>query len=189
MTFFPIVEIQQGDVTGYISTNLISMTDGQLYFSTSLFNKGFRPPIDLGLSVSRIGSKAQWPAMRAFSRTLRLDYLQYKELLQMTQLRATGLSKDAETLLKRGEAINHLLIQDKNKPMPMEKEIMLLYALNLGILDDLSTAEIKKFKEDFYEKAKIWDPALITDFRKSEALKDETIEKLRKCLQRYFEGT
>ena len=78
MTFLPIVEIQQGDVTGYISTNIISMTDGQIYFSTALFNKGFRPAVDLGLSVSRIGSKAQWPAMKALSRDLRLGYLQYR---------------------------------------------------------------------------------------------------------------
>ncbi|MFC1515077.1 F0F1 ATP synthase subunit alpha, partial [Candidatus Omnitrophota bacterium] len=85
MTFLPIVEIQQGDVTGYIPTNIISMTDGQLYFSTPLFNKGFRPAVDLGLSVSRIGSKAQWKAMRSFSRNLRLEYLQYNELVQMTQ--------------------------------------------------------------------------------------------------------
>jgi len=189
MTFFPVVEVQQGDVTGYISTNLISMTDGQLYFSAPLFNKGFRPAIDLGLSVSRIGSKAQWPAMRAFTRTLRLDYLQYKELLQMTQLRATGLSKEAEALLKRGEAINQLLIQDRNKPLSMEEEIMLLYALSLGILDDLSTTEIKRFKEEYFERVRGWDPDLISQLREGKELKDETIEKMRKCLQRYFEGT
>ncbi|UCC95797.1 MAG: F0F1 ATP synthase subunit alpha [Candidatus Omnitrophota bacterium] len=187
MTFFPIVEIQQGDVTGYISTNVISMTDGQLYFSTPLFNKGFRPAIDLGLSVSRIGSKAQWPAMKAFSRTLRLEYLQYKELVQMTQLRATGLSKEAEASLKRGEAITQLLIQDKNKPVPMEEEIMYLYALSLGVLDELSAPDIQKFKKDFLQKVQQWDSSLITVMRESQELTDATIERLRRSLQRYFE--
>ncbi|RKY28271.1 MAG: F0F1 ATP synthase subunit alpha [Candidatus Omnitrophota bacterium] len=187
MTFFPIVEIQQGDVTGYISTNIISMTDGQLYFSTPLFNKGFRPAIDLGLSVSRIGSKAQWPAMRAFSRTLRLEYLQYKELLQMTQLRATGLSKEAEASLKRGEAITQLLIQDKNQPVEMERQILWLFALNLGVLDNLSVAEIKKFKETFLEKVKEQEPEIISELRERKELTKEIAEKLRKCLQRYFE--
>ncbi|MBN2119657.1 MAG: F0F1 ATP synthase subunit alpha [Candidatus Omnitrophica bacterium] len=187
MTFLPIVEIQQGDVTGYISTNVISMTDGQLYFSTPLFNKGFRPAVDLGLSVSRIGSKAQWPAMRAFSRNLRLDYLQYNELVAMTQLRATGLSKEAEACLKRGEAITQLLIQDKSKPAAMEEEIMQLYALSLGILDNLSTSEIRKFKDEFFSKVKDWEPELVTQLRATKEINDPAIEKLRKCLQRYFQ--
>src|SRR4030043_729908 len=132
MTFLPIVDILQGDVTGYISTNLISMTDGQLYFSTSLFNKGFKPAIDFGLSVSRIGNKAQWKAMKELSKSLRLDYLQYKELLQMTQLRATGLSKEAEARLKRGGRISQLIAQDKNKPVSIEQQIIYLSALNKG---------------------------------------------------------
>jgi len=187
MTFLPIVEIQQGDVTGYISTNIISMTDGQLYFSTPLFNKGFRPAIDFGLSVSRIGSKGQWPAVRALSRTLRLDYLQYQELLQMTQLRATGLSKEAEQMLKRGEAITQLLIQDKNRPVPMECEVAYLYALSLGVLDDLSTSEIRKFKEEFPEKVKEWDPALLPLILETKEFTEANIERMRRCLQRYFE--
>ncbi|HTZ11088.1 MAG TPA: F0F1 ATP synthase subunit alpha, partial [Candidatus Margulisiibacteriota bacterium] len=148
MTFFPIVEILQGDVTGYISTNIISMTDGQLYFSTSLFNKGFKPAIDFGLSVSRIGNKAQWPAMKELTKSLRLDYLQYKELLQMTQLRATGLSKEAEARLKRGEAINQLIIQDKNKPVPIEAQVIYLFALTRGILDTLTSSQARQFKQD-----------------------------------------
>jgi len=147
MTFFPIVEILQGDVTGYVSTNLISMTDGQLYFSTSLFNKGFKPAIDFGLSVSRIGNKAQWPAMKELSKSLRLDYLQYKELVQMTQLRTTGLSKEAELKLKRGEVINQLIVQDKNKPVSLEEQVIYLHALNQGMLDSLSASQIRDFKK------------------------------------------
>ena len=186
MTFLPILEVQQGDVTGYISTNVISMTDGQLYFSTPLFNKGFKPAIDFGLSVSRIGSKAQWPATKFLTRTLRLEYLQYKELLQMTQLRATGLSKAAEKLLKRGEAITQLLIQVKNFPVPMEEQVAYLYTLSLGILDELSASEIDKFKKEFVKKVYEWDRSLMLLIKETKEFKDASIERMKVCLQRYF---
>jgi len=187
MTFFPIVDILQGDVTGYISTNIISMTDGQLYFSTGLFNKGFKPAIDFGLSVSRIGNKAQWPPMKELSKSLRLDYLQYKELLQMTQLRTTGLSKEAEARLKRGEAINQLIIQEKNKPVALEEQVIYLYALSKGMLDSLSSAQIKRFKEEilaFTEKAY---PGFSSTLRKSQSLDDEIRGKIDACLKGYLE--
>jgi F-type H+-transporting ATPase subunit alpha len=187
MTFLPIVEVQQGDVTGYISTNIISMTDGQIYFSTPLFNKGFRPAIDMGLSVSRIGSRAQWPAMKGLSRSLRLDYLQYQELLQMTQLRATSLSKEAEKSLRKGEAITQLLIQDKNDPVSIEKQAVYLYALSLGVLDTLSVSEIKKFKTDYFPKLQEWYPDFIPALREKKVITDESIEALYMSLQRYFE--
>ena len=186
MTFFPIVEILQGDVTGYISTNIISMTDGQLYFSTPLFNKGFKPAIDFGLSVSRIGNKAQWPAMKQFSKTLRLDYLQYKELLQMTQLRTTGLSKEAEARLKRGEAINQLIIQDKNAPVSIEAQIVYLYALSKGILDTLSAAQIKQFKQDIFPFIKKRYPEFFPELRDKQELTDEHKVRLAAYLEEYF---
>jgi F-type H+-transporting ATPase subunit alpha len=187
MTFFPIVEILQGDVTGYISTNIISMTDGQLYFATALFNKGFKPAIDFGLSVSRIGNKAQCPAMKELSKSLRLDYLQYKELLQMTQLRTTGLSKDAEARLRRGEAINQLIIQDKNKPVSLEEQIIFLYALNRGILDNLSGSQIRQFKQEILAFAEKRYPGFSVSIRKELALTDEIKEKIDVCLKEYFQ--
>ncbi len=186
MTFFPVVEILQGDVTGYISTNLISMTDGQLYFSTDLFNKGFKPAIDFGLSVSRIGNKAQWEAMKDLSKSLRLDYLQYKELLQITQLRSTGLSKDAEARLKRGEAINQLIIQDKNKPVSMEGEILYLSALNHGMLDKLSASQIERFKKEILSFVNKRHPEFAAEARKAQKLSDEFGKKLEDSLQEYF---
>ena len=188
MTFFPIVEILQGDVTGYISSNLISMTDGQIYFNTALYNKGIKPAIDFGLSVSRIGNKAQWPAMKALSGKLRLEYIQYQELLQMTQLRTTGLSKEAEERMKRGQAITQLLVQDKNKPLAMEAEIILLFALSIGVLDNLSTTALKKFKDEFMSKFIEWYPDLLLQLRKSQILDDSNIEKLYEALGRYFQA-
>lgn len=186
MTFFPITEILQGDVTGFVSSNLISMTDGQIYFSITLFNKGIKPAIDFGLSVSRIGSKAQWPAMKALSERLKLEYIQYQELLQMTQLRTAGLSKEAEEKIKRGQVITQLLIQDKNKPLPMEGEIILLFCLSTGVLDSLPLEDLKKFKEGFLEKIKEWYPEVFNDLRTTHVLGDNSLEKLYEALGKYF---
>jgi F-type H+/Na+-transporting ATPase subunit alpha len=186
MTFLPIVEILQGDVTGFVASNLISMTDGQIYFSTSLFNKGVRPAIDFGLSVSRIGNKAQWPAMKALSGQMRLEYIQYQELLQMTQLRTTGLSKEAEDRMKRGQAITSLLVQDKNKPLSMESEVMYLFALSMGVLDTLSPADVKKFKDEFTGLVQREFPDLFTEIRKTMILNDMSIEMLYEALNHYF---
>ncbi|MBI5415293.1 MAG: hypothetical protein HZA29_00605 [Candidatus Omnitrophica bacterium] len=186
MTFLPIVEILQGDVTGYISTNLISMTDGQLYFSTALFNKGFKPPIDFGLSVSRIGNKAQWPVMKQVSKSLRLDYLQYRELVQMTQLRATGLAKDALTKLKRGEVIDQLIVQGKNQPVPVEEQIIYLYALNKGVLDRLSVNQIKQFRQDILRFVNQRHPEYCPRVREGKELTDEIKQVLEDSLKAYL---
>jgi F-type H+/Na+-transporting ATPase subunit alpha len=186
MTFLPIVEILQGDLTGYIPTNLISMTDGQLYFSTALFNKGFKPAIDFGLSVSRIGNKAQWSAMKALSKTLRLDYLQYKELLQMTQLRTTGLSREAERRLKRGEAINQLIIQDKNNPVSLEEQIIYLYALSKGVLDNLSTGQLRRFKSEVLAYVNNRFPEYVSIVRQTRELAGSATEKLESALKEYI---
>lgn len=186
MTFLPIVEILQGDVTGYISTNLISMTDGQIYFNSNLFNKGVRPAIDFGLSVSRIGSKAQWGGMKETSKSLRIEYLQYQELLQMTQIRTSGLSKEAEARLKRGAAMTWILNQDKNQPVSMEHQIMNLYALNKGILDNLSAEQIRQFKEAFYPFVLKNDPALPLSMRETKMLTAETKDRIANQLKAYF---
>jgi len=186
MTFLPIVETLQGDVTGYIPTNLVSMTDGQTYFSSTLFNKGFRPAIDVGLSVSRIGNRAQWPAVKGPSRNLRMDFLHYKELVQMTQLRTTELSKEAQKKLRRGEAITELLIQNKNDPVCMERLVVDMYALNREVLDELSKEEIRKFKAEFYPKICEWFPDLPKQLREGKVIVDETIANLEEAIFYYF---
>lgn len=186
MTFLPIVEILQGDVTGYISTNLISMTDGQVYFNSSLFNKGVRPAVDFGLSVSRIGSKAQWPAMREVSKSLRIEYLHYQELLQMSQIRTSGLSKEAEVRLKRGAALTAVLNQDRHVPQIVEGEIFILYALNKGLLDSLTTEQIKKFKAEFFQFVSSSAPELIQSLRKEKKLTQEMRAQIDQKLLNYF---
>jgi F-type H+-transporting ATPase subunit alpha len=186
MTFLPIVEILQGDLTGYIPTNLVSMTDGQLYFSTGLFNKGFKPAIDFGLSVSRIGNKAQWPAMKSLSKSLRLDYLQYKELLQMTQLRTTGLSKEAEARLRRGEAINQLITQDKNRPVALEEQIIYLFALSKGMLDQLSASQIKQFRSEILSCFEKELPKFLAAVRQTKELTEEWKGQVERVLGEYI---
>src|SRR5256712_4931623 len=121
MTFLPIVETQQGDVTGHIPSNLISITDGQIYMSASLFTEGFRPAIDFGLSVSRIGNKIQCEAMKELSRKLRLEYVQYKSLQRLTNVQST-LSAEAVARLNSCEAMTAHMIQDQNHPLSVDEQ-------------------------------------------------------------------
>lgn len=186
MTYFPIVEILQGDLTGYIPTNIVSMTDGQLYFSTELFKKGFMPAIDFGLSVSRIGNKAQWSAMRKVSKTLRLDYIQYKELLKVTQMQSSGISQDAQNKLKRGDAINALINQYRNKPVVMEDQIIFLNALDLGLLDNLSKEQILRFRQGISAYITKTHPSFLTDLRAAKEMSPEMTEKLKKSMKDYI---
>ena len=148
MTFFPIVDTLQGDVTGYIPSNLVSMTDGQIYMDATLFNAGFRPAIDLGLSVSRIGNKVQSPAMRQLSAMLRLDYVQYGQLLKKTRFTA-GVSDELGHRMRAGEILTELFTQEANDPYPLVKEIIMLYALRRKMLEDLGRELVERFKHDF----------------------------------------
>ncbi len=186
MTFLPICDILQGDVTGFVPSNLISMTDGQIYLNSVLFNKGIKPAIDFGLSVSRIGSKAQWSAMREVSSRLRLEYVQYQELLQMTQLR-TRLSKEAESRIKRGEALTGLLIQDKYQPIAMEDQVIQLFALQRGMLDILSPAQLRQFKREFGSVVRQAAPQLVTELRSKKVLTPQMKQMLEECLTRYVQ--
>jgi len=188
MTFLPIVEVLQGDMTGYVPTNLISITDGQLYFSTTLFNKGHKPPVDFGLSVSRIGNKGQWPAMRDVSKSLRLEYLQYQELLQMSQLRSGGLSKDAEAKMKRGEALSQLLMQNKNLPISVPEQIFCLIALSKGVLDAIPASAIRKFRNEILAFAIKRDPKTIEELTATQKMTDQAKQKMTEILQGYFEA-
>ena len=188
MTFLPMIEILQGDVTGYVPTNLISITDGQVYFSTALFNKGVKPPIDFGLSVSRIGNKGQWPAMKDVSKMLRLEYLQYQELLAMTQLRSGGLSKDSEQRLKRGEALSHLLTQYKNCPISVPEQVFCLIALSNGLLDGRSGDAVKKFRAEILEFMGVEEGETLAALIKTKKLAEGSKEKFLGAIKKYFEN-
>ena len=147
MTFFPIVDTLQGDVTGYIPSNLVSMTDGQIYMNLTLFNSGFRPAIDLGLSVSRIGSKVQSAAVKQLSSMLRLQYVQYNELLKQTRFTASA-SEEMRAKLRPGEILTQLFTQEQDSPYSLAKEILLLYAMRRKVLDPISYEGIERFKRE-----------------------------------------
>jgi F-type H+-transporting ATPase subunit alpha len=172
MTFLPVTETLQGDVTGYIQSNLISMTDGQIYLSTDLFQEGFRPAVDIGLSVSRIGSRVQPPALRDISSTLRLDYLQYKDLLRLLRLR-TRLADEVKQKLERGRSLIELFMQLPNQPVEFAEEIVLFYAFQRKILEILSPEGRQKFREGIFTHLKKNKPALIEELNKNMELSDK----------------
>ena len=187
MTFFPIVDTLQGDVTGYIPSNIISMTDGQIYLSSDLFSEGFKPAIDLGLSVSRIGNKVQCPAMKELSAMLRLEYVQYYELLGVTRFK-TGISEEIAERLKHGESITQIFIQNKDEPRSLEEQLILLYALRRGILKEFLKEEIRYFKKNIFSFAKIEFPGMINDLSKQKKLTPEIKKSLDECLVKFFKN-
>src|SRR2546425_234676 len=187
MTFLPIVETQQGDVTGHIPSNLISITDGQIYMSASLFTEGFRPAIDFGLSVSRIGNKIQCEAMKELSRKLRLEYVQYKALQRLTNVRST-LSAGAEARLKRGEAMTHILTQEKNRPVSVEEQIVLLYALTSPALASLDARGWKMVKARIFPFLLDTRSALIREIGAELRLTPRVKERLEEGLAEFLKS-
>ena len=187
MTFFPIVETVQGDVTGYIPTNIISMTDGQLYVSTALFSEGFKPAIDIGLSVSRIGSKVQWPAMRRLAGVLRLEYIQFKELEKLTRIKA-GVSETVEKRLRKGRVVAEILKQDKNDPIPIEEQILILYALINGFMEHLMPDQVNAYQKGLRVKIARDNPGLIRELIEKKELTEEIKGGLHEQLTAYGRG-
>lgn len=150
LTALPIVEIQAGDLTSYIPTNVISITDGQIYLETDLFYAGVRPAVNVGLSVSRVGGSAQTKAMKQVAGRLRLDLAQYRELLAFTQFGAE-LDRTTQAQLTRGERMVEILKQDQYMPLPVAKQVLIIYAGTNGFLDDLPVHVVHNFESEFYE--------------------------------------
>lgn len=185
MTFLPIVETLQGDITGYIQTNIISITDGQIYINASLFREGFKPAIDMGLSVSRIGSRVQYQGIKDVSKGLRLEYAQYREMLRLTKLR-TRLSKEAMEKMWHGEILQELLTQPHNLPVSVEEEMALFYAFKRKVLEQLELAELKKFKESFFSYLTQEAPSLIKAMSEKKELTSEIAAGLDKAFIDFF---
>ncbi len=177
ITFFPIVEILEGDLTAFVPSNLVSMTDGQILLSSQLFGEGQKPALDLGLSVSRVGSKVQWHAIKTLSGPLRLEYLQYRELLRISKLKTSGQSDDMKQKLRRGAILTEILRQDKDTPVCQEVQVMIFYAFNRKMMNDLTVEHVKLFQEKAFEYTKNKKPELFTLLRERRKL-DPEIEKL-----------
>ncbi len=185
MTFFPIANTIQGDIAGFIPTNLISMTDGQIYLSSALFSEGFKPAIDLGLSVSRIGNKVQPKALRELAKDLELEYLQYRSMLKATRLESS-FSEDFASRLRHGEKIEQIFIQNKNSPSPLEEQLILYYAFKRGVLDVLSLERCSEFKQQIFSYIQDNAPEVLNLIRGAEQFPLDAQRKINDCLIRFF---
>lgn len=188
MTFFPIIETLEGDLTAYVPTNLVSMTDGQIYLSGPLFGEGFKPAIDIGLSVSRIGTKAMWPALKKISKSLRLDFLQYREMLKVSRLKASGSSSgDSQGQMKRGKFVYELLKQDKDSPVDMAKEVILFYGIGKKLLADLDMKQFKRLVKEFFDYVSGQDSEIINKISEKHDLDDDIEKRLTGLYKKYIE--
>ncbi|MDO8587357.1 MAG: F0F1 ATP synthase subunit alpha [Armatimonadota bacterium] len=187
LTALPIIETQAGDVSAYIPTNVISITDGQIYLESDLFYAGIRPAINIGISVSRVGSKAQIPAMKRVAGGLKLDLARYWELQAFARF-SSDLDKVTLAQLGRGERIVEALKQPQYEPMPVEEEAMIIYVATNGYLDDLPVSAIKRFEREFYAFMRDKYPDVGLQIKRTGKLTDEDIEKLKKAAQEFKAG-
>jgi len=184
LTALPIIETQAGDVSAYIPTNVISITDGQIFLESDLFYSGFRPAINAGISVSRVGGDAQIKAMKQVAGRLRLDLAQYRELAAFAQF-GSDLDKSTQALLTRGERIMEMLKQPQYQPMAVEEQVIVIFAVINGFLDDLDVKLVKKFETGLLECIRANHAQLAATIKKEGKLSDETIEALKKAIDAY----
>lgn len=181
ITALPIIETQAGDVSAYIPTNVISITDGQIYLETDLFYAGQRPAVNAGLSVSRVGGSAQTKAMKSVAGQLRLDLAQYRELAAFAQF-GSDLDKATLARLTRGERVTALLVQPQYQPMPMEEQVVSLYAGVNGYLDDIPKDKVREFEIDFLKFMRSAHADILTGIRDTGKMDDAATEKLVKAI-------
>jgi F-type H+-transporting ATPase subunit alpha len=184
LTALPIIETQAGDVSGYIPTNVISITDGQIYLEPELFNAGVRPAINVGISVSRVGGSAQVRAIRQVAGKLRLDLMQYRELLTFAQF-GTELDRASQAQLDRGARLMEVLKQDQYAPLPVEKQILIIYAGNRGFLDEFPVERVRAYEQKLYEFIERNHPDLLTRLAEKKQIDAALDEALTEALQEF----
>jgi len=187
LTALPIIETQEGDVAAYIPTNVISITDGQIYLETNLFNSGIRPAIDVGLSVSRVGGNAQIKAMKSVAGTLRLDLAQYRELEAFTKF-GSDLDKGTLAQLTRGERMVEILKQNQYVPMSVEKQVSIIFAAAKGHLDDLDISQVADFEKGLFDYLDANVSDLLDVIGSEGSISDENGEKLDKAISEFKQG-
>jgi F-type H+-transporting ATPase subunit alpha len=181
LTALPVVETQANDVSAYIPTNVISITDGQIFLETELFYQGIRPAVNVGLSVSRVGSAAQTKAMKSVSGGIKLDLAQYREMAAFAQF-ASDLDPATQKLLARGVRLTELLKQDQYVPMPVEDQVISIYAGTKGYLDAIEVRDVQRFEKSLIGAVKEKASAILDSIRTEKALSKETEEKLKSFL-------
>ncbi len=182
LTALPIIETQAGDVSAYIPTNVISITDGQIYLETEMFNAGFRPAVNAGLSVSRVGGAAQIKAMKKIAAPIRVELAQYRELAAFSQF-GSELDADTKEKLAQGERLKEVLKQPQYQPMAVEFQVIILYAATKKFLLDIPTAKILEFEQRLFEYIKTKYPEIPESIRTTQVLAEEMEETLQKAIK------
>ena len=184
ITALPIIETQAGDVSGYIPTNVISITDGQIYLEADLFYAGVRPAINVGLSVSRVGGSAQIKAMKSVAGTLRLDLAQYRELAAFAQF-GSDLDKTTKAQLDRGQRMTEILKQGQYSPMPVEKQVIALYAATRGFIDDIPVEDVGRFEKELLNHISLNAPEVGESIVKEKKITPENEAALKKVINNF----
>jgi F-type H+-transporting ATPase subunit alpha len=181
LTALPVIETQAGDVSAYIPTNVISITDGQIFLESDLFFSGVRPAINVGISVSRVGGNAQIKAMKSIAGTLRLDLAQYRSMAAFAQF-ASDLDAKTRAQLERGARLVEILKQNQYVPLPVEKQILIIYAGTQGFLDDLPVSELRRFEEELYKFMDAKHPTVLPDIIAKKALDDDLKARIKAAI-------
>ncbi|MGN1102260.1 MAG: F0F1 ATP synthase subunit alpha, partial [Huintestinicola sp.] len=184
ITALPIIETQAGDVSAYIPTNVISITDGQIFLETDLFNSGVRPAVNPGISVSRVGGAAQIKAMKKVSGSLKLTYSQYRELQSFSQF-GSDLDKDTKERLALGERVVEVLKQDRNSPIAVENQVVIIYAVTHNYLKDVPVDKIKDFEAELFDYIDNGHPEIIDSIKETKELTKENEEALKSALEEF----
>jgi len=186
LTALPIIETQAGDISAYIPTNVISITDGQIYLETDLFYAGFRPAVNVGLSVSRVGGNAQIRAMRQVAGSLRLDLAQYRELAAFAKF-GSELDKATQAQLARGERLMEILKQDQYQPLPVSKQILIIYAGVNGFLDEFPVEVLRRYEAELYQFVDERYPEVLREIEEKRELDDALIKRMNQILEEFKE--
>ena len=182
LTALPVIETQAGDVAAYIPTNVISITDGQIYLETDLFNQGVRPAVNVGLSVSRVGGSAQIKAMRQVAGTLKLDLAQYRAMEAFAQF-GSDLDKATQQQLNRGKHLVELLKQAQFSPLPFSKQILIIFAGTSGVLDDMPVDQVRDFEKDLYKYVDTTNPGLLNTIMEKKILDDNLKDEMSRVIK------
>ena len=184
LTALPVIETQAGDVSAYIPTNVISITDGQIFLETELFYKGIRPAVNVGLSVSRVGSAAQVKAMKQVAGTIKLELAQYREMAAFAQF-ASDLDPTTQQLLNRGERLTELLKQPQFSPMPMEEQVVSIFSGVKGFLDKIETKDVAKFEEGLLKSIREKGKNILKTIKSDKELSEKTEKDLFDFTENY----
>ena len=188
LTSLPVIETQAGDVSAYIPTNVISITDGQIYLEADLFNAGIRPAINVGISVSRVGGNAQIKAMRQVAGTLRLDMAQYRELAAFAQFGADQLDKVTQGQLARGQRLTEILKQDQYVPLSVEKQVLSIFVATSGAVDSIPVPEVSRFEKEFLRYVETTNPSILKTIAEKKALDDGIKAEIKKAADTFKES-